>query len=247
MWSSMVLPLKSRVLPESVCIRAHVGILAGASQKFDGDERREQRLRRDRVEAPQTLCLRSRQTQAGVFEIFGTYELEPIGDVRVRWQHVRLLGSFQPHGISREPATLAGLTLTLSDGRPYPHKGSFVAADREVDRGTGTIRLAAAFANPGNVLRPGQYGRVRAVTHTDNHALVVPQRAVADLQGSYQIKVLGPGNQVSVRSITVGDRVGNLQIVKAGLKAGERVIVGAPPAVREGTVVSPKPFRQAED
>jgi RND family efflux transporter MFP subunit len=140
----------------------------------------------------------------------------------------------------------AGLSLTLSDGRPYAHKGTFVAADREVDRGTGTIRLVAAFANPGNVLRPGQYGRVRAVTRTDNHALVVPQRAIADLQGGYQIKVLGPGNQVSVRSITVGDRVGNLQVVKAGLKAGERVIVDAPAAVREGTVVSPKPFRQTE-
>jgi RND family efflux transporter MFP subunit len=140
----------------------------------------------------------------------------------------------------------AGLSLTLSDGRPYPHKGRFVAADREVDRGTGTIRLVAAFANPGNVLRPGQYGRVRAVTRTDNRALVVPQRAIADLQGTYQVKVLGPGNQVSVRSITVGDRVGNLQIVKAGLKAGERVIVGAPAAVREGTVVSPKPFTQTE-
>jgi RND family efflux transporter MFP subunit len=140
----------------------------------------------------------------------------------------------------------AGLSLTLSDGRPYAYKGRFVAADREVDRGTGTIRLVAAFANPGNVLRPGQYGRVRAVTRTDDHALVVPQRAVADLQGSYQIKVLSPGNLVSVRSITVGDRVGNLQIVKAGLKAGERVIVGAPPAVREGTVVSPKPFSRTE-
>jgi membrane fusion protein, multidrug efflux system len=139
-----------------------------------------------------------------------------------------------------------GLSLTLSDGHPYPHKGRFVAADREVDRGTGTIRLVAAFANPGNVLRPGQYGRVRAVTRTDNRALVVPQRAVADLQGGYQIRVLGPGNQVSVRSVSVGDRVGNLQIIKAGLKAGERVIVDAPAAVREGTVVSPKPFRQTE-
>jgi RND family efflux transporter MFP subunit len=140
----------------------------------------------------------------------------------------------------------AGLSLTLSDGRPYAHKGRFVAADREVDRGTGTIRLVATFANPGNVLRPGQYGRVHAVTRTEVRALVIPQRAVADLQGGYQIKVLGPGNQVSVRAITVGDRVGNLQIVKAGLKAGDQVIVGAPAAVREGSVVSPKTFRQTE-
>jgi RND family efflux transporter MFP subunit len=138
----------------------------------------------------------------------------------------------------------AGLSLTLSDGRRFPHQGRFVAADREVDRGTGTIRLVAAFANPGNVLRPGQYGRVRAVTNASSRALVVPQRAVAELQGGYQIKVLGANNQVAVRSITVGDRVGNLQVIKDGVKAGERVIVGAPAAVREGSIVSPRPFTQ---
>jgi RND family efflux transporter MFP subunit len=139
----------------------------------------------------------------------------------------------------------AGLSLTLSDGRRFEHQGRFVAADRDVDRGTGTIRLVAAFANPGNVLRPGQYGRVSAVTNGRSRALVVPQRAVADLQGGYQIKVLGANNQVIVRSITVGNRVGNLQVVKDGVKAGEQVIVGAPAAVKEGSTVSPKPFTQA--
>jgi RND family efflux transporter MFP subunit len=140
----------------------------------------------------------------------------------------------------------AGLSLTLSDGRPYPYKGTFIAADREVDRGTGTIRLVAEFANPGNVLRPGQYGRVSAVTGSDNRALVVPQRAVTDIQGGYQIQILDPNNRVAVRAITVGDRVGNLQIIKAGVKAGERVIVSAPAAVRAGSVVSAKPFKQTE-
>src|SRR6267142_1551540 len=150
-----------------------------------------------------------------------------------------------PHSSGEQPwDARAGLSLTLSDGRRFEHQGRFVAADREVDRGTGTIRLVAAFANPGNVLRPGQYGRVRAVTNGSRRALVVPQRAVADLQGGYQIKVLGVNNQVVVRSITVGDRVGNLQIIKDGVKAGEQVIVGAPAAVREGSIVSPKPFRQ---
>lgn len=140
----------------------------------------------------------------------------------------------------------AGLTLTLSDDRPYPHKGTFVAADREVDRGTGTIRLVAAFANPGNVLRPGQYGRVRAITGTEERALVVPQRAIVDLQGGYQIKILDAGNQVVFRTITVGERVGNLQIIRSGVKAGEQVIVGAPAAVRDGSVVTPKPFAPTE-
>jgi RND family efflux transporter MFP subunit len=140
----------------------------------------------------------------------------------------------------------AGLTLTLSDGRSHPHKGTFVAADREVDRGTGTIRLVAAFANPGNVLRPGQYGRVRAITGTEERALVVPQRAIVDLQGGYQIKILDAGNQVVTRTITVGDRVGNLQIIRSGVKAGEQVIVGAPAAVRDGSVVTPRPFTPAQ-
>jgi RND family efflux transporter MFP subunit len=140
----------------------------------------------------------------------------------------------------------AGLSLTLSDGQAYPHKGTFVAADREVDRGTGTIRLVAAFDNPGNVLRPGQYGRVRAITGADD-ALVVPQRAVTDLQGGYQIRVLGPGHHVVARTVTVGDRVGNLRIITSGLKAGEQVIVGAPMAVRDGSVVTPKSFTRTED
>jgi len=151
-----------------------------------------------------------------------------------------------PHADGEQPwDARAGLSLTLSDGRRFEHQGRFVAADREVDRGTGTIRLVAAFANPGNVLRPGQYGRVSAVTNGRSRALVVPQRAVADLQGGYQVKVLGANNQVVVKSVTVGDRVGNLQVIRDGVKAGEHVIVGAPAAVREGSIVSPRPFTQA--
>ena len=162
-------------------------------------------------------------------------------------EYLRMAGSINgTHGREQPWDARTGLSLTLSDGQMYPHKGTFVAADREVDRGTGTIRLVAAFANPGNVLRPGQYGRVRAVTGTEDRALVVPQRAIVDLQGGYQIKVLTPGNHVAVRTITVGDRVGNLQIIKSGVKAGEQVIVGAPAALRDGSVVTPKPFTQTE-
>jgi RND family efflux transporter MFP subunit len=160
-------------------------------------------------------------------------------------EYLRMAGSINGTDGREQPwDARAGLSLTLSDGQTYPHKGTFVAADREVDRGTGTIRLVAAFANPGNVLRPGQYGRVRALTGTDDHALVVPQRAVTELQGGYQIRVLGPGNNVVVRSVTAGDRVGNLRIITSGVKAGERVIVGAPAAVRNGSVVTPKSFTQ---
>jgi membrane fusion protein (multidrug efflux system) len=163
-------------------------------------------------------------------------------------EYLKMAGSINgTHGREQPWDARAGLTLTLSDGRPYAYKGTFVAADREVDRGTGTIRLVAAFANPGNLLRPGQYGRVRAVTGTDDRALVVPQRAIVELQGAYQIKVLATGNHVAVRTITVGERVGNLQIIKSGVKAGEQVIVGAPAAVRDGSIVTPKPFTQTED
>jgi membrane fusion protein (multidrug efflux system) len=149
-------------------------------------------------------------------------------------------------GVEQPWDARAGLSLTLSDGEVYPSKGTFVAADREVDRGTGTIRLVAAFANPGNVLRPGQYGHVRAVTGANDHALVVPQRAIVELQGGYRIRILGPGNRVEVRTITVGDRAGNLRIVTSGVKAGDQVIVGAPMAVRDGSVVTPKAFTQTE-
>jgi membrane fusion protein (multidrug efflux system) len=96
------------------------------------------------------------------------------------------------------------------------------------------------------VLRPGQYGRVRAVTGIDTHALVVPQRAVTDLQGGFQIRILGPGNHVVVRAVTVGERVGNLRIITSGVKAGDQVIVGAPMAAQDGAVVTPKPFTQSE-
>jgi len=163
-------------------------------------------------------------------------------------EYLRIAGSINgPYRANAQPwGARAGLALTLSDGRAYPHRGRFVAADREVDRTTGTIRLVAAFANPGNVLRPGQYGRVSAITSSDDHALVVPQRAVADIQGGHQVKVLDANNHVAIRSITVGDRVGNLQVVKTGVKAGDRVIVGAPAAVKEGSFVSPRPFKQTE-
>ncbi|MCU1386180.1 MAG: Efflux transporter periplasmic adaptor subunit [Acidobacteria bacterium] len=162
-------------------------------------------------------------------------------------EYLRIAGAINGAQSGRQPwDSQAGLSLTLSDGRIYPHKGTFVAADREVDRGTGTIRLVAAFPNPGNLLRPGQYGRVRALTGTDAHALVVPQRAVSDLQGGYQIRVLGPGNHVTIRTVTVGDRVGNLRIITSGATAGEQVIVGAPAAVRDGSIVTPKPYTHTE-
>ena len=134
------------------------------------------------------------------------------------------------------------LELVLSDGSEYPNKGSFFFADRQVDQKTGAIRAAGIFPNPGNLLRPGQYGRVRAVTSTKDQALLVPQRAVTELQGSYQVAVVGRDNKVEIRTVKVGERVGPMWIVEEGLTAGESVIAEGTQKVRTGAVVSPKPF-----
>jgi len=129
------------------------------------------------------------------------------------------------------------LTLTLADGTVYPASGAFLAADRQIDPRTGTIRISAAFPNPHSLLRPGQYGRVRAATEVVHNALLVPQRAVNDLQGKSQVRVVGADNKVSLKTVTVGGRAGNRWIVR-GLEPGARVIVDAT-LVPEGTVVNP--------
>jgi RND family efflux transporter MFP subunit len=135
----------------------------------------------------------------------------------------------------------AGLTLILADGSTYDKTGHFLAADRQVDPKTGTIRISAVFPNPGNRLRPGQYGRVRAETSVRQDALLVPQRAVAEVQGAYQLRVLSDDNKVNTRPVKLGDRIGSRWIVDEGLKSGERIVVEGPPA-KDGTTVNPKPF-----
>jgi RND family efflux transporter MFP subunit len=134
------------------------------------------------------------------------------------------------------------LELILADGTSYPNKGSFFFADRQVDPKTGAIRLAGVFQNPGNVMRPGQYGRVRAVTSTREEALLVPQRAVTELQGSYQVAVVGGDNKIEVRTVKVGDRAEAMWIIEDGLKPGDTVVAEGTQKVRPGVVVNPKPF-----
>src|SRR5206468_13081815 len=114
----------------------------------------------------------------------------------------------------------------------------------EIDERTGTIRISATFANPDRMLRPGQYGRVRAETKMMDAALLVPQRAVTELQGSYQVRVVGPDNKVSTRNVTPGDRLGSRWIIDRGLTAGARVVVEGP-STRDGTEVKPVPFTAA--
>jgi RND family efflux transporter MFP subunit len=134
------------------------------------------------------------------------------------------------------------LQLILADGSTYPHEGKFYFADRQVNETTGAIRIAGLFSNPNNILRPGGYGKVRAVIRTQPGALLVPQRAVSELQGGYQVAVVGADNKVDVRTVSVGDRVDNRWIITSGLNAGDRVVVEGVQRMRTGVHVNPKPF-----
>jgi membrane fusion protein (multidrug efflux system) len=134
------------------------------------------------------------------------------------------------------------LELILADGSIYPNTGTFYFADRQVNESTGAIRIAGLFPNPGNILRPGGYGKVRAAIRIQQDALLVPQRAVSELQGGYQVAVVDGENKVSIRTVTVGDRVGNQWIIADGLKRGERVVAEGIQKVRPGAQVNPKPF-----
>jgi RND family efflux transporter MFP subunit len=134
------------------------------------------------------------------------------------------------------------LELILADGTVYPHKGTFDFADRQVDVRTGAIRLAGLFPNPGNTLRPGQYGRVRTVIRTQPGAMLVPQQAVIDLQGTRQLAVVGPDNKIRIQPVHVGDTAGPDWVVLDGVKPGERVVVEGIQKVRPGMIVNPKPF-----
>ena len=135
------------------------------------------------------------------------------------------------------------LQLTLADGTIYPHEGEFYFADRQVNQNTGAIQLAALFANPGNVLRPGQYGKVRAVIRQQQNALLVPQAAVNEQQGSYLVAVVDKDNRVSMRTVQVGERTGTMWVIQDGLKPGEDVVVEGQQNLRSGTPVQTKPFK----
>jgi len=142
--------------------------------------------------------------------------------------------------------SLATLELVLGGEKLYPHKGQFHLVDRQVDQKTGTIRVAALFPNPHNLLRPGQFARVRVVTKTRENAILVPQRAVTEMQGSYQVAVVTPENKVDIRPVKVGQRSGSLWIIDHGLKPGERVVVEGLQKVKAGMTVDPKPFQEQQ-
>jgi len=133
------------------------------------------------------------------------------------------------------------LEMTLSDGSTFPHPGTAEIVDRQVGVTTGTISVRGVFPNPGDFLRPGQFAKVRTVVDVKQGALLVPQRAVRDLQGDHQIAVVGPGDTVDIRKVKVAERVGSLWIIDQGLKPGERVVVEGIDKVRAGEKVKPLP------
>lgn len=136
----------------------------------------------------------------------------------------------------------ATLELILADGSVYPHKGRFTFADRQVDPATGTIKVASLFSNPRNILRPGQFARVRATIATLKGALLVPQRAVSELQGTYLLAVVGSDGKVDMRPVQVGERFESMWVIEKGLKPGEKVIVEGLQKVKQGMTVMTKPF-----
>jgi len=134
------------------------------------------------------------------------------------------------------------LQLILANGSVYPHEGQTTLVDRHVDVKTGTLRVQGIFANPGNVLRPGEYGHIRTIIATRKDALVVPQKAVSELQGNFQVAVVASDNKVQIRPVKVGEKIGTDWIILDGLKPGERVVAEGVQKVRGGTAVNPKPL-----
>ena len=138
------------------------------------------------------------------------------------------------------------LQLTLADGSAYPHPGRIIFADRQVNTQTGTIQIVGEFPNPRNLLRPGQYARVQAATGNLNGALLVPQSAVNQQQGTYQVAVIGADNRAQLRSVQVGATVGTLWVVRAGLNPGERVVAVGAEKVKDGQQVNSTPYKETE-
>jgi RND family efflux transporter MFP subunit len=135
------------------------------------------------------------------------------------------------------------LELILSDGSVYPEAGRFYAADRQIDPNTGTLKIAATFPNPHGSLRPGEYGRVRAVVRTLKDALLVPTRALTELQGSYQVATVDGSNVAHMRTVKLGPPLGNSTVIESGLTPSDRIIVDGFAKVREGTPVAPQPYQ----
>ena len=151
-------------------------------------------------------------------------------------EYMRFSNAASSNG-SQKSVNALELELELADGKVFPHRGKVAFVDRQIDPQTGTIRLVAAFPNPGNVLRPGQFGRVHAATSINRSAILIPQRCVSELQGTHQVAVVDNSGKVTIRNVKVGERIGTQWIIESGLKAGEQVITEGNSKVQDGMVV----------
>ena len=156
-------------------------------------------------------------------------------------EYLRLFRNFSDEERERSAGKKDALELILADGSTYEHRGTATIVGREVDPRTGTIRIEGYFPNPRNLLRPGQFAKVRTVLRTAEDALLVPQRAVRDMQGRAEVAVVGPDDTVEIRGVELGDRSGSLWIIEKGLEPGERVIVEGVQKVRSGITVAVQP------
>ena len=156
--------------------------------------------------------------------------------------YIDFMKQFSSEAAFLEHARKLELELVLAEGSLYPYKGTIYAYDREVNVRTGTLRVAALFPNPADLLRPGQFVSVRVLLGTKKGALLVPQRAVTELQGSYQVAVLGTDNRIDIRTVKAGDLAGSFWIIDEGLKPGERIVVEGVQKVKQGIAVTAKPF-----
>jgi RND family efflux transporter MFP subunit len=161
-------------------------------------------------------------------------------------EYLRIADKINPDTVNLlSSASPIPLQLILSNGSTYARSGSILFADRQVDQQTGTIRIAGAFANPGNILRPGQYAKVRAVTQILKGALLIPQRAVSQLQGSAQVAVVGADNKITIRAVQTGERVDTMWVITSGLTVGDRVVAEGVQKVKDGSTVTPTEFTAA--
>jgi membrane fusion protein, multidrug efflux system len=138
------------------------------------------------------------------------------------------------------------IELILGDGTTYPHRGRVLFLNREVDSRTGTIQVRGEFTNPGNVLRPGQYARIRAVTLMLKDALLVPQASVSELQGVYQVGVVSPDNKVNIKTVKLGPQFRDMWVVESGLDVGQNVVVEGLQRIKSGMTVNPTPYKDTQ-
>jgi len=153
-------------------------------------------------------------------------------------EYLRLARRREELQAAARSAEAESIELILADGTVHPHPGTLDAIERAIDPTTGTLAMQVSFANPDRILRPGQYGRLRARVDIKRAAILVPQRAVTELQNLYSVAVVGDGNKVAFRNVTVGPRVDNLWVIESGLNPGDKVVVEGLQRIKEGMVVN---------